>query len=67
MFRRGFYHREHMEVLQAGGEPDIAFESNSSRCSRRWCVRDSLHHLSAHGAGRGAGPHRHPFFTPYLP
>lgn len=30
MFRRGFYHREHMEVLAQGlgVEPDIAFESN---------------------------------------
>ncbi|ABO89843.1 LysR family transcriptional regulator [Aeromonas salmonicida subsp. salmonicida] len=30
MFRRGFYHREHMEALaqELGCEPDIAFESN---------------------------------------
>ncbi len=30
MFRRGFYHREHMEALaqDLGCEPDIAFESN---------------------------------------
>lgn len=30
MFRRGFYHREHMEALAQGlgCEPDIAFESN---------------------------------------
>ncbi|TNH72936.1 LysR family transcriptional regulator substrate-binding protein, partial [Aeromonas veronii] len=30
LFRRGFYHREHMEALaqSLGVEPDIAFESN---------------------------------------